>query len=159
MEISPGWDCGCGIASHLIVGTSGWKLQVRLLLRPLRNSPDNLRQRQRPGHLKCCCRPVPISTILATVLQALPSCRMPLKSCTSRATLARKFRSLDRSKISVGRRIEGRRLLLRLTSLGLILKFPNFRGTVFCGPYNQDPASLGAKLGSPTFGNSHKGTD
>ena len=33
-------------------------------------------------------------------------------------------------------------------------EFPKIRGTLFWGPYNKDPTSLGAILESPFFGNS-----
>ena len=36
---------------------------------------------------------------------------------------------------------------------GLIWEFPKIGGTLFWGPYNQDPTISGAKLGSPIFGN------
>ena len=39
----------------------------------------------------------------------------------------------------------------------LILEFPKIGGTLFWGPYNEDPTIWGTRLGSPIFGNSHIG--
>ena len=38
-----------------------------------------------------------------------------------------------------------------------IREFPKIRGTLFWGPCDKDPTVWGAILGSPIFGNSHKG--
>ena len=56
---------------------------------------------------------------------------------------------------------KGKRLLARYPSPGkheggLIWDFPTIRGTLFWGPYNQDPIIWGGTIfGSPIFGNPH----
>ena len=37
----------------------------------------------------------------------------------------------------------------------MIWEFPKIRGTLFWGPYNNEPTISGTILGSPIFGNSH----
>ena len=46
---------------------------------------------------------------------------------------------------------------MRAKCLGSIGEFPKIRGTLFWGPYNEDPILLfrATTLGSPIFANSH----
>ena len=39
----------------------------------------------------------------------------------------------------------------------LIWELPKIRGTLFWGPYTEDPTIKGPRLGSPIVGNSHLG--
>ena len=102
-----------------------------------------------PSHADSGCN------LASTRKPALSDCNGDCAGRAVRSKLVASKHTAISSLVRVGLRVQGTSCSHCVTQTFQALKreFPKIRGTLFWGPYNEDPTMYGTILGSPIFGN------